>query len=153
MYVLHTVSIILLSVLVWAPSVTAQDSALATVVSRDGATKLVLTGDHVAFLFTEQGARVIERDLISSPSQRDTTWMDRVIATSVSGGVRGMRMIFPLEDVREARYADGVLTLYMESRPLDAAETDQRGKFVYEDVETEEAHAFIRVFERIKTGR
>jgi hypothetical protein len=77
--------------------------------------------------------------------------MNEVIQASVSGGITGMRMAFPLQDVREARYTNGALTLYMRGRPANAPATDRRGLFVYEDVRAEEAQAFVAAFERVKS--
>jgi hypothetical protein len=64
-----------------------------------------------------------------------------------------LRWIFDLEDVREARYERGALTLYMATRPLDAPETDRRDVFTCEDVPEDQAQAFIREFRRLKASR
>ena len=143
---------VLLALPLLAPALAAQDEpGLATVVSRDGATKMVLMPDHVAFLFTEEGARRIERDAARSSRERNgNAWSGEWVRSGVSAGVRGMRMRFDLAAVREARFAGGALTLYMESRPADAPEDDRRGRFVFEDVEEDGARAFIRELERAK---
>jgi hypothetical protein len=144
MRALHASPALLLASLLFAPLAAAQDTDLSTVVSRDSATQLVLTGESIVFHFTEQGAREIESNL----APRKSNWMDRMIQASVSG-----RMTFPLGDIRKARYADGALTLYFQSRPINAPEADRRGKFVYENVAAAEAQAFIREFERVKARR
>jgi hypothetical protein len=135
-------------------AVVTQDSVLAMLASRDGATELVLTGESIVFRFTKQGARNIRNSVARSITEGDRgSWMGEVVQASASGGITGMRMALPLEDIREARYRNGALTLYMKGRPANAPAADRRGLFVYENVRVEEAQAFIMEFERVKARR
>jgi hypothetical protein len=131
---------------------TAQDGGLATVVSRDGATKMVLTSDHIAFLFTERGARAIENGVSarSAATLKRDSWMVGWMGASVLGGVRGMRMRFDLATVREIRFADGALTLYRDNLPDGAPGASDRGRFVFRNVPEQEARVFVREFARLK---
>lgn len=61
--------------------------------------------------------------------------------------------VLAIEDVREARYERGTLTLYMALLPIDAPANDRRGLFNYEDVPEDQAQAFVREFGRLKESR
>jgi hypothetical protein len=63
-----------------------------------------------------------------------------------------MRIVFTIDDVRDARYNGGALTLYMATRPLNAADTDRRGVFKYDDVPEDQAQDFLREFRRLKAS-
>ena len=129
----------------------AQKPDAATVMSRDGATKLELLNRQIVFQFTEQGARDASLGVAPKPDKKHWNWMDDALQGAASG-VANMRIVFPIEDVREARYDRGTLTLYMASRPIDAPATDRRGLFKYDDVPEDQAKAFIREFRRQKTS-
>ncbi len=121
------------------------------VVSRDGATKLELLNRQIIFQFTEKGAREASTGVAPKPGKKNWNWMDDALQGAASG-VANMRIVFPIEDVRDARYDGGTLTLYMASRPLDALATDRRGLFKYEDVPEDQAQTFVREFRRLKTS-
>jgi hypothetical protein len=129
----------------------AQKPGTATVASRDGATKLELLDRQIVFQFTEQGAREASAGVAPKPGKKNWNWMDDAMQGAASG-VANMRIVFPIEDVRDARYDRGTLTLYMASRPGDAPATDRRGLFKYDDVPEDQAQAFIREFRRLKTS-
>jgi hypothetical protein len=129
----------------------AQKSEPATVMSRDGATKLELVNRQIVFRFTEQGAREASAGVAPKPGKKNWNWMDDALQGSATG-VANMRIVFPIEDVRDARYDSGTLTLYMASRPVDAPATDRRGLFKYDDVPEDQAQAFVREFRRLKAS-
>ncbi|MEA2765624.1 MAG: hypothetical protein QOK07_2028 [Gemmatimonadaceae bacterium] len=129
----------------------AQKPEVAKVVSRDGATKLELINRQIIFQFTEQGAREASAGVAPKPGKKNWNWMDDALQGAASG-VANMRIVFPVEDVRDARYDGGTLTLYMTSRPIDAAVTDRRGLFKYEDVPEDQAKAFVQEFRRLKAS-
>jgi hypothetical protein len=129
----------------------AQKPDAATVVSRDGATKLELLNRQIIFQFTEKGAREASLGVAPKPGKKNWNWMDDALQGAASGAAN-MRIVFPIEDVRDARYDRGTLTLYMASRPIDAAATDRHGLFKYDDVPEDQAQAFIREFRRLKTS-
>jgi|1186.fasta_scaffold15590_1 hypothetical protein len=135
------------------PALAAQQEVLAELVSRDSATRLELTREQVVFAFTERGVRNIENDVAASQGDRVSNYRDFVFWASVDGGVRGMRMTFDLEDVREARYGDGALTLLMRGRSPRAEPSDRRGSFVFEGVPEEAARRFVDAFYRAKAAR
>jgi hypothetical protein len=84
-----------------------------------------------------------------------SSWLSRSSDDALQGnaaGIENMRMVFTIDDVREARYDGGALTLYMATRPLDAADTHRRGVFKYEDVPEDQAQAFLREFRRVKAS-
>jgi hypothetical protein len=130
----------------------AQEPERSVVMSHDGATKLVLIDRQIVFQFTEQGAREVSAGVVPKKGKKNWNWMDDALQGTALG-VANMRMVFPIEDVREARYDGGTLTLYMASRAVDAPATDQRGLFKYEDVPEDQAQAFVREFGRIKALR
>ena len=124
-------------------------SVLATLTNRSGTTQLVLTADHVTLLYTEKGAQQLEQSVARSRSRRNAGLSrDGVVQEGVSGGIRGMRMNFPLENVRSAHLVDEALTIEMAGRPFDALETDPRGRFVYKDVAPGDAAAFAAAIQR-----
>ena len=129
----------------------AQEPERAVVMSRDGATKLVLFNRQIVFQFTEKGAREASAGVAPKPGKENWNWMDDVLQGGASG-IHNMRMVFKIEDVREARYERGDLNLYMASRPLNAANADGHGVFKYEDVPEEQAQAFLREFGRLKAS-
>ena len=129
----------------------AQQPERAVVMSHDGATKLVLLNRQIVFQFTEQGAREASAGVAPKEGKKNWNWMDDVLKGSASG-INNMRIVFKIEDVREARYEKGTLTLYMASRPLDAPATDRRGLFKYEDVPEDQSQAFVRELARVKTS-
>ena len=138
------------SLAVASPSV-AQSPESAIVASRDGATKLELINRQIIFQFTDKGAREASLGVAPKAGKKNWNWMDDALQGAASG-VSNMRIVFLIEDVREARYNAGALTLYMASRPIDASATDRRGLFTYEDVPEDQAKAFIREFRRVKTA-
>ena len=142
---------VLFASLAFASLSVAQKSEPATVMSRDGATKLELVNRQIIFRFTEQGAREASAGIAPKPGKKNWNWMDDALQGSATG-VANMRIVFPIEDVRDARYEGGTLTLYMASRPVDAAATDRRGLFKYDDVPEDQAQAFVREFRRLKTS-
>ncbi|MGH7604179.1 MAG: hypothetical protein ACRENK_09315 [Gemmatimonadaceae bacterium] len=127
----------------------AQEPERAEVLSRDGATKLVLFDRQIVFQFTEQGARDASAGVAPKTNKKNWNWMDDVLQGSASG-IQDMKMVFKLEDVRDARYDDDTLTLYMSSRPVDAPAADRRGLFRYDDVPQDQSKAFVREFRRLK---
>jgi hypothetical protein len=129
----------------------AQQPERTVVESRDGATKLVLTDREIVFQFTEQGAREAAAGIAPKAGKRNWNWMDDALQGSAPG-IDNMRIVFKIEDVREARYKGGALTLYMATRPLDAADTDRRGVFKYDDVPEDQAQSFLREFRRLKAS-
>jgi hypothetical protein len=129
----------------------AQKPEPATVMSRDGATKLELVKREIIFQFTERGAREASAGVAPKPGKKNWNWMDDALQGAATG-VANMRIVFPIEDVRDARYDSGTLTLYMSSRPLDAPATDRRGLFTYEDVPEDQAQAFVKEFRRLKAS-
>lgn len=129
----------------------AQEPERAVVMSHDGATKLVLLNRQIVFQFTEQGAREASAGVSPKKDKKNWNWMDDILQGSASG-IHNMRMVFKIEDVREARYESGTLTLYMASRPLDAPATDGRGLFKYEDVPEDQSQAFVRELKRLKAS-
>ena|SRR4030088_38947 len=129
----------------------AQKPGAATVVSRDGATKLELLNRQIIFQFTEKGAQEASLGVAPKPRKKNWNWMDDAMQGAASG-VASMRIVFPIEDVRDARYDRGTLTLYMASRPIDAPATDRHGLFNYDDVAEDQAQAFIREFRRLKAS-
>jgi hypothetical protein len=129
----------------------AQKPDAATVMSRDGATNLELVNRQIVFQFTEKGAQDASLGVAPKAGKKNWNWMDDALQGAASG-VANMRIVFPIEDVREARYDRGALTLYMASRPTDAPATDRRGLFKYEDVPEDQAQAFIREFRKVKTS-
>ena len=130
----------------------AQEPEHSVVMSHDGATKLVLLDRQIVFQFTEQGAREVSAGVVPKKGKKNWNWMDDALQGTASG-VANMRIVFAIEDVREARYERGTLTLYMASRPVDAPATDRRGLFKYEDVPQDQAQAFVQEFARLKTSR
>jgi hypothetical protein len=130
----------------------AQEPERSVVMSHDGATKLVLLDRQIVFQFTEQGAREVSAGVVPKKAKKNWNWMDDALQGTASG-VANMRIVFAIEDVREARYERGTLTLYMASRPVDAPATERRGLFKYEDVPDDQAQAFVREFGRLKTSR
>ena len=132
-------------------SVSVAQKPDATVESRDGATKLELLNRQIIFQFTEKGAREASLGVAPKPDKKNWNWMDDALKGAASGAAN-MRIVFPVEDVREARYDRGTLTLYMASRPLNAPAADRRGQFKYDDVPEDQAEAFIREFRRVKTS-
>lgn len=153
MHLLRTLAALLITALA-AGGTAAQAPALVTVVSLDGATKLVLEPDHIAFVFTEAGARAIEERLSGSePAAGRDRWTERFAYAGASGGIRGMRMRFDLDRVREVTVLDDAITLYIEGRAPDAAAADDRGRFVFEKPSPAEAAAFVEAFRRAKAGR
>jgi hypothetical protein len=89
----------------------------------------------------------------AAQGDRPSNYRDFVFWASVDGGLRGMRMTFPLRDVREARYADGKLLLLMEGRRAGASDDDPHGRFVYDGVPAADAQRFVDAFNRAKAGR
>lgn len=132
-------------------SVSAAQKPHAKVESRDGATKLELLNREIVFQFTEQGAKEASLGVAPKADKKNWNWMDDALKGAASGAAN-MRIVFPVEDVRDARYDGGTLTLYMASRPLDAPATDRRGLFKYEDVPEDQAQTFLREFRRAKTS-
>src|ERR1700682_5474414 len=92
--------------LVFASVSVAQKPEAATVMSRDGATKLELLNRQIIFQFTEQGAREASAGFAPKPGKKNWNWMDDALQGAASG-VANMRIVFPIEDVREARYDRG----------------------------------------------
>ncbi len=129
----------------------AQEPERAVVISHDGATKLVLLNRQIVFQFTEQGAREASAGVAPKEGKKNWNWMDDVLQGSASG-IHNMRMIFKIEDVREARYENGTLSLYMASRPVNASATDRRGLFTYEDVPEDQSQLFVRELKRLKAS-
>lgn len=131
----------------------AQDDVLAVVSAGDGSTELVLLRHEVVFRFSDRGARQIERRMIGGPEAVDAAWADRTIRASAVAGIRGMRMAFPVAEVRDVRFTDGSLILHFTSRPADADPTDQRGLFEYQEVSEAQAVHFIEAFRSISVER
>jgi hypothetical protein len=142
---------LLFSSAVFASVSFAQNAVPAAVMSNDGATKLEIVNRQIIFQFTEQGAREASAGVAPKPTKKNWNWMDDALKGSATG-VANMRIAFPIEDVRDARYDNGTLTLYMSSRPLDAPATDRRGLFKYEDVPEVQARAFVVEFRRLKAS-
>jgi hypothetical protein len=140
----------LVASLAFATLSVAQEPERSVVMSYDGATKLVLLNRQIVFQFTEQGAREASGGIAPKKGKRNWNWMDDALQGAASG-VANMRIAFSIEDVREARFENGTLTLYMTSRPVDAPPTDNRGLFKYEDVPEAQARAFVREFGRLKS--
>lgn len=134
-----------------ASASTAQETERAVVMSRDGATKLVLFNREIVFQFTEKGAKDATAGITPKATKENWNWMDDAMKGTATG-VANMRMVLKVEDVRDARYEDGNLNLYMVSRPAHAAATDRHGLFKYEDVPEEQAQAFLREFGRLKAS-
>jgi len=143
--------VVLFASLAFASPSVAQKPEPATVMSRDGATKLELVNRQIIFRFTEQGARAATAGVAPKPGKKNWNWMDDALQGSATG-VANMRIVFPIGDVRDAQYDGGTLTLYMTSRPVDAPATDRRGLFRYEDVPEDQAQAFVREFRRLKAS-
>ena len=78
----------------------AQKPEVAKVVSRDGATKLELLNRQIIFQFTEQGAREASAGVAPKPGKKNWNWMDDALQGAASG-VANMRIVFPIEDVRD----------------------------------------------------
>src|ERR1700694_4527251 len=145
------VAAVVFASLAFASLSVAQKPEPATVMSRDGATKLELVKRQIIFQFTEWGAREASGGVAPKPGKKNWNWMDDALQGAATG-VANMRIVFPIEDVRDARYDRGTLTLYMSSRPLDAPATDRRGLFKYEDVPEDQAQGFVREFRRLKAS-
>jgi len=141
----------LVASLAFATLSAAQEPERSVVMSYDGATKLVLLNHQIVFQFTEQGAREASVGVAPKKEKKNWNWMDDALQGAASG-VANMRIVFAIEDVREARFENGTLTLYMTSRPVDAPPTDKRGLFKYEDVPEAQARAFVREFGRLKSA-
>ena len=134
-----------------ASASTAQETERAVVMSRDGATKLVLFNREIVFQFTEKGAKDATAGITPKPTKENWNWMDDAMRGTATG-VANMRMVLKVEDVRDARYEGGNLNLYMVSRPANAAATDRHGLFKYEDVPEAQAQTFLREFGRLKAS-
>lgn len=141
----------LVMAIVMASVSVAQSPERAVVVSHDGATKLVLLNRQIVFQFTEKGAQEASAGVAPKEGKKNWNWMDDVLKGSADG-IHNMRMVFKIEDVREARYENGTLTLYMASRPVDAAAADRHGLFTYEDVPEDQSQSFVREFRRLKSS-
>ena len=142
---------VLLASFALASASTAQESERAVVMSRDGATKLVLFNREIVFQFTEKGAKEATAGITPKSTKENWNWVDDALKGTATG-VANMRMVFKIQDVRDARYEDGDLNLYMASRPGNAADSDRHGLFKYEDVPEEQAQAFLREFGRLKAS-
>lgn len=147
---LNTVAVLFASFALASAS-TAQESERAVVMSRDGATKLVLFNREIVFQFTEKGAKDATAGITPKATKENWNWMDDALK-GTSTGVANMRMVFKIQDVRDAKYEDGNLNLYMASRPANATAANRNGLFKYEDVPEEQAQAFLREFGRLKAS-
>jgi hypothetical protein len=147
---LNRLAVLCLSLAV-PPLLGAQQPEHISVESRDGATKLVLTDREIIFRFTEQGARDATAGVAPKAGKKNWNWMDDALQGAATG-IENMRIVFTIDDVRDARYDGGALTLYMATRPLNAADTDRRGVFKYDDVPEDQAQDFLREFRRLKAS-
>jgi hypothetical protein len=147
---LNTAAVLLASFALASAS-TAQGSERAVVMSRDGATKLVLFNREIVFQFTEKGAKDATAGVTPKATKENWNWMDDAMKGTATG-VANMRMVFKIQDVRDAKYEDGNLNLYMAPRPGNAADMNRRGLFKYEDVPEDQARAFLREFGRLKAS-
>jgi hypothetical protein len=127
----------------------AQTGVRATVMSRDGATKMVLSDSEVIFQFTKQGAIDASGGLEPKADKDDWNWMDDVLK-GTADGVKNMRIVFDMKNIRDAQYENGTLSLYMTSRSLTAPRSDKHGVFAYQEVPEDQAQVFIREFKRAK---
>ncbi|MDQ6925768.1 MAG: hypothetical protein M3154_05990 [Candidatus Eremiobacteraeota bacterium] len=135
---------------------TARDSALATLLSRDGATRLVLTARALRFGFTEQGARRVRCSVDSSvAAQPASGWLDvAALAHTVSASVvGGMRLAFPLRDVREVRVSGDSLTVCLASQPVDADPCSARHRLTFSGAAPADVQRFAGAVDRARAAR
>lgn len=130
-----------------SPHVAEIDSTLATIVTADNFSRLVLTQHSLRFSLTADGAQRLVRsakDAIASANVNSKSTSEALGALSAADYTAQMQ--FPLDAVDDMRCDADSLVVYFRSRQPDTQTSDDRGKLVLRPVLGSACRAFTNSF-------